>query len=135
MSKADNPKWLDRTLIVSSHFFTLCTTEDGFTKVLKHLQIPKGQRPPFVNNWHSDATAHYFENRGERTKSVVVCVANFEKKSPPQIAGLLAHEATHIWQQIKDDYGERNPSPEFEAYSIQSITQQLLTEFYRQTKE
>ena len=126
-------KWLDRTLIVSSHCITLCTTEKGFSKALKHLRIPKKDRPTFVCNWHSDATAHYFENHEHHTKAVVVCLRNFEDKSVEQQVGLLAHEAVHIWQQVKADYGEATPSPEFEAYSIQSLVQLLFAEFRRQT--
>lgn len=127
-------KWLDRTLVVSSHHLTVCTTEAGFRKALKHLNIPKRERPSFVLNWHSDAAAHYFEDQGNRSKAVVVCLRNFEDKSLEQQVGLLAHEAMHIWQQIKHAYGEANPSPEFEAYSVQSLVQVLLSEFLRQTK-
>ena len=127
-------KWLDRTLVVSSHHIAVCTTEAGFRKALKHLNIPKKDRPEFVANWHSDATAHYFENQGRRSKAVVVCLRNFEDKSLEQQIGLIAHEAVHIWQQTRNDYGETNPSPEFEAYSIQSLAQTLMSEFLRQTK-
>lgn len=42
-----------------------------------------------------------------------------------QIHGLLTHEAVHIWQELKLKMGEENPSIEFEAYSIQTIAQDL----------
>lgn len=38
----------------------------------------------------------------------------------------MTHEATHIWQKCKVHLGESFPSPEFEAYSIQNITQSLI---------
>lgn len=126
--------WLNRDLVISPYCFTLCTSEKLFAKALKHLRIPKKDRPEFVLNWHSNGTAHYFENRANQTKSAVVCIRGFEGRSPVEIVGLLAHEAVHIWQEIRDTLGEHAPSREFEAYSIQNIVQQLYAEFLRQTQ-
>lgn len=127
-------QWLDRCLIIGTHYFTLCTTEKLFKKALKHLRIPKNDRPPFLSNWHSNATAHYFEHRDEGKASCVVCLGNTDGKDKAQIFGLLTHEAVHIWQRVKEAIGEGAPSPEFEAYAIQSISQQLFSEYERQTK-
>jgi hypothetical protein len=46
-------------------------------------------------------------------------------KDQLQVYGLLLHEAVHVWQIVKRRMGEREPSVEFEAYSIQSIAQDL----------
>lgn len=126
-------KWLDRSLFISSHYFTLCTNEKQFKQILKHLNIPKGDRHPFLSNWHCSATAHYFEHREDMKKSVVVCLGSTEGKSVIQIHALLVHEAVHIWQQVKETYGEHDPSPELEAYSIQCLSQRLMEEYERQT--
>jgi hypothetical protein len=128
------PLWLDRALFLSSHYFTLCTTEKLYRKALKQLKIKKRDRPDFLPSWHSDACCHYFENRGQKTKSVIVCLGDTGGKSKAQIAAMICHEAVHIWQQTKHDYGEHSPSSELEAYAIQSITQSLLEEFERQTR-
>ena len=127
-------RWLDRCLLLSTHYFTLCTTEKMFKKALKHLRIPKRSHPPFLSNWHSNATAHYFENRDSLKASCVVCIGSVEGKSKPQVFALLTHEAVHMWQQIKEAIGEHSPSPEFEAHAVQSISQQLFEEYERQTK-
>lgn len=61
-------------------------------------------------------------------KSVIVTLgpeADDEVRSRVEIAGLLCHEATHVWQVVRDDMGERDPSSEFEAYSMQAIFQGL----------
>lgn len=42
-----------------------------------------------------------------------------------EVYGLLLHEAVHVWQRVKILMGEREPSTEFEAYSIQAIAQDL----------
>lgn len=43
-----------------------------------------------------------------------------------QQQGLVVHESVHIWQEIKTMMREKDPSIEFEAYSIQRISQDLL---------
>ncbi|MBT1154358.1 hypothetical protein J1C56_02005 [Aminobacter anthyllidis] len=62
----------------------------------------------------------------KRSGEITVLVTISEKaseRSAVEVIGLLVHEGTHVWQQIKRDIGEDNPSPEFEAYSMQAITQ------------
>lgn len=44
---------------------------------------------------------------------------------------MLTHEAVHIWQEIKLQLGEKEPSYEFEAYSIQNISQNLMEAYKR----
>ena len=127
-------KWCDRTLVVGTHFFTLCTNEKLYKSALKHLNIPKTEQPPFVLNWHSNGTIHFFDNQKDQTKTAVVCLHGFEGKSITEIHGLLVHEAMHLWREIRETLGESNPSFEFEAYSVQNIAQQLFAEFERQTK-
>lgn len=53
----------------------------------------------------------------------------FNKKaeaSPSEKMALLVHECVHVWQEIKERMGEKEPSSEFEAYSIQLIFLGLL---------
>lgn len=127
-------EWLDRSLFISSHCFTLCTNERQYKKILKQLNIPKSERPPFMLNWHSNAAAHHFENCKDMKASVVVCLGSTEGRDLIQIYTLLVHEAVHIWQKIRQIYGEHTPSPELEAYAIQNLSQQLMYEYERQTK-
>ena len=127
-------KWIDRTLVIGSHYVALCTTEKLYKKALKHLRIPKKDQSDFLMKWHSNATAHYFENRGNKSCSVVVCLGSTEGATTGQVFGLLTHEAVHVWQQIKESIGEHSPSHEFEAYAIQNIAQGLFLEYERQTK-
>lgn len=41
----------------------------------------------------------------------------------------LVHEAVHVWQGWRKYIAEDEPSSEFEAYSIESITAALLSEY------
>jgi hypothetical protein len=120
-------KWLDRSLVISPVYYGLCQSEKEFRKELKRLGIPKKDRPEFINPG-ADATVHFFEK--DNATSAIVCLGSADCHTPDEIVGLLIHEAVHIWQEIRSNIGEKNPSSEFEAYSIQTIAQRLI-EAYR----
>jgi hypothetical protein len=118
-------KWLNRDLIVGP-YLVLCRSESEFHRVMKHCNVPRDK----CGNWigeGSDARTHELLN-AEGQQVAVVCI-NATTQHPCQIASLLVHEAVHVWQFHRDRIGERNPSSEFEAYSIQSIAQRLLFAF------
>ena len=130
------PSWLSRDLARAPFHYTLATNEKLFRKALKHSGIPKKDWPEcFMQNWHSYATAHLLENRKQENVVAIVSMRGWEKVDLACIVGILAHEATHLWQWTKEYLGEKAPSAEFEAYSIQGFTQSLFEEFQRQTKE
>lgn len=62
-------------------------------------------------------------------KYAVVQLGDTSEQSAIEIYGLLLHESVHIWQKIRERMGEKKPSSEFEAYSIQSIAQDLFYAF------
>ncbi|MDO7520706.1 hypothetical protein Q5M50_04515 [Acinetobacter baumannii] len=55
----------------------------------------------------------------------VVQLGDTSERKLIEIYGLLLHEAVHVWQKVKKLMGEKEPSSEFEAYSIQTIAQDL----------
>ncbi|MBO1280185.1 hypothetical protein [Acinetobacter nosocomialis] len=59
----------------------------------------------------------------------IVQIGDTSNKDQIQVYGLLLHEAVHVWQFVKRRMGEREPSVEFEAYSIQKIAQDLFEMF------
>jgi len=133
MSKKDKKdkkqlEYCDRSLILSPIYYALCTSEKVFNKELKRLGIAKKDRPSFILNEWSHASVHHFENDGKYISLVCVDKQKNEENgvTPNEICGLLIHEAVHIWQEIKENIGECEPSREFEAYSIQCIAQRLI---------
>lgn len=72
-----------------------------------------------------DAQVDYYENG----KQCIVQLGDVAERPLLQVYGLLLHEAVHIWQRIKVLMGEKEPSIEFEAYSIQRIAQDLFAMF------
>lgn len=108
--------------LVFSHFkLSLCTSEKEFKRELKELKLPKSVKIKFLSDG-SDATTHFVGS------SCFVCI-KVKKRwgwSKSQIHCLLVHEAVHVWQESMAEINENNPSEEFEAYSIQQISQNLI---------
>ncbi|MES2942929.1 MAG: hypothetical protein V4772_08675 [Pseudomonadota bacterium] len=122
-------KWLDNTLI-SGPFLTLVLSQKECDKAFTHCGIPKEDWCPWVKTAHSDATLHILNNTNGRLCCIVAMRVK-EGVTGVQIAGLLVHEAVHVWQAFRDRIGETSPSSEFEAYSIQTISQTLMEEYSR----
>jgi hypothetical protein len=120
-------KWLDRRISAPGPFLCLCLSEAEYRSVMKKLK--QEQFGHWIKTEQADATAHYLFTR--EGMAVVVCLSNYEKHSPIEVAGLLVHEAVHAWQQWCDFYGEKTPGCEQEAYAIQRISQELMAEFAR----
>jgi hypothetical protein len=57
------------------------------------------------------------------SRKSVICINPLSDAMPAELVGLAAHESTHAWQNLCEEMGEKSPSTEFEAYTIQSITQ------------
>ena len=122
-------KWIDRWLLLSPYCIGVCKAEDQFNRELKRLKIPPNQWPDWVDIG-CDGKTHFFEKGDGRDNCCIVCIRHRKGLTRTEMIGVIIHEAVHVWQAIRDDIGEDNPSSEFEAYSIQIITQRLIVEYY-----
>lgn len=94
------------------------TSEKAFKREMKRLKV---DGVPFIMNDHSNASAHYLTHEGDLT--VIITMQPVGDRPVEQVAGLIAHEAVHVAQELWDNIGERNPGREAEAYLVQMITQ------------
>lgn len=124
----NKPKWLDRGMSLPGPYLTLCLSEQEFKDVLKSIKFNTHTR--WIKTDRANATTHFIVNEcGDAT--CIVCLRDFYNRDPVEVAGLLVHEAVHIWQEYAQSIGEEHPGWEQEAYAIQSISQQLMAEFSR----
>ena len=120
--------WLDRRVAAPGPYLTLVTSQDEFDAALRHFKMQPGT--PYLSSARADATVHFFDNR--RGDSVaVVALGDTTGRSSVEIAGLLVHEAVHIWQTHCENIGETHPGREQEAYAVQGIAQELMAEYAR----
>lgn len=121
-------RWLDRRVAAPGPHLALCLSAAEFRAACRRLKIHGGD---WLKNEHSDATSHIFDGPGGRL-AVIVCLSEGAwGRKPIEVAGLLVHEAVHAWQFYADHIGEYRPAIEQEAYAIQSIAQELMSEFAR----
>lgn len=131
--KKQKVKWIDRDLVASSCYIGLCQSEKSFHKELKRLSIPERKWPEWVSKGADACVQHIYKVDGSGDV-LFVCVGDCTKRKPSEIVGILIHEAVHVWQSIRKDMGEKKPSKEFEAYSIQNIAQKLIVSYKTKRK-
>lgn len=117
-------KWLDRSLI-NGPYLCLCLTEADLKKVSRRFKT--------TLDWPDNSGACYTLESGDKL-ACVVTLRNVVGASLEGIIGLLAHEATHVKQSTMKFIVEKAPSSEFEAYTMQNITQNLLEELLRRVE-
>lgn len=120
-------EWLDRRIAHPGPFLTLCLSEEEFHQVMAHMEIKQ------YGDWLSpqaDATTHHLIS-SNNARACVVCMQRNEGRNPIEVAGLLVHEAVHVWQDYCERIGEKSPGVEQEAYAIQAIAQELMAEYAR----
>lgn len=125
MSKKPAVRWLDRRIAAPGPYLALALNEEQFDAALKHMGVVN--RPRFIATDAADATSHFLEQGGN--VACVVCLSGWDGRDPIEVAGLLVHEAVHIWQQYAKNIGETHPGDEQEAYAVQAIAQELMAEF------
>jgi hypothetical protein len=110
----------------------LILDQKEFSKFLEYLDAPPA---PYISDdaW---AETHFYINDNDGPISVVCLnldiIDNNENADSIEIAGLLCHEAVHIWQRHKKWIGENKPGKEQEAVAIQFLSVELMREYVRQ---
>lgn len=120
MSNTDRVIWCDRGW--QPVHFGFCPSKKAWEREMKRLNC----KEPYPD---TDGRCTTFTNEGKVVCIVTLRDGSENERSISEITGILVHEATHVWQTIRDDIGEKDPSPEFEAYSMQAIFQGLFTAF------
>lgn len=121
-------RWLDRRIACPGHYLSLVLSQEEFDAALRHCRVPTGAA--FLKTERSHATTHYFNNPSGQLVCIVA-LGDTTGRNAIEIAGLLVHEAVHVWQQHCESIGETHPAVEQEAYGVQSIAQELMAEYAR----
>lgn len=124
-------KWLDRDTVRAPHL-ALCLSEKEFLRAAKHCKV--GDPGAWLDEKRHKAVLHTWESGGLLT--CVVCLSPGALTSDPiDVAVMLVYESVHVFQRLCDSIGESEPSREFEAYSIERISEQLMREFKRRMEK
>lgn len=127
-TKATKTRWLDRTLVLGP-YLCLCLSEAEYMAAAKHC----GWRDARKDTWclPESGRVHYdFDG----PKPVAVVCVNYVDASEVAVAGILVHEAMHIWQGWLRSMGEDSPGDEVSAYAVQNLVVLLMDEWARRTR-
>lgn len=120
-------RWLDRRVACPGPYLTLVMSQAECDAAMKACGLPV---TPYPSTQRADATTHLLANKkGESV--AIIALGDVSDRSGVEIAGLLVHEAVHVWQEHCANIGERRPASEQEAYGIQGIAQELMAEYAR----
>ena len=108
-------------------------SEEAFDKEMLRLGITN--KVPFVGNGgNAAATAHLFENTSGSTCAIIT-IAGLRGRPRPAVASLIAHEAVHVVQYIREEINRNEPlGDEAEAYIVQYIVEEILVSLWRPSK-
>jgi len=124
------PDWRDRRIAAPGPYLALCLDEAAFHVALAECGV-KDYRE-FMRTAHAHATTHQLINKNGNLVCIVT-LGPWAGRKPVEVAGLLIHEAVHVWQMYCERIGEHTPGAEQEAYGIQAIAQELMQSFVEQT--
>lgn len=123
--------WLNRDLL-RGPYLAMCLTQPQYKAAMAHMRI---ENPPSMfGTEHCHASTHVLVNP-DGDLACVVTLRPTAGRSGTEVAGLLVHEAVHVWQAWCKHVGEDEPGDETEAYAIQWISQQLMDAYINLTKE
>lgn len=109
--------------LIFPFFFAFVASEEIWDREMKRLKVTDTPYPT--------STGHCMTLMGNQ--ETPCCLVTLHERSddadPGFIAGILAHEAVHVWQAMVKSMGERKPGVEFEAYMIQHITVELMAAY------
>ena len=109
-------------------FYTTPFEHCQYTLVTNERQLHRAVKDKSLEflSLEQDAQTRFKQRKGKCIAIVEIAITN----RPMYVThALLAHEAVHIWQEVRQMMGEQDPSCEFEAYSIQRIAQDLFYEY------
>jgi hypothetical protein len=107
--------------------YCFCPNEQAWKRLARISKRELGEYPPLS---HAAMTSFFRDYKRDKPVAVVT-VAD---RPPPETVGLLVHEAMHVWRDMREAIGEKEPSSEFEAYTVHNIVDQLLSAYVRTRK-
>ena len=123
MKKTDKTIWCDPGWFPTRYAFV--PSEKAWNAEVKRL----GANEPYPD---SDGRCTTLQNKETGQLACLVTISEkMDGRDPMGVIGLIVHEAVHVFQSLREDIGEDRPSEEFEAYSIQNISLNLIDAYAR----
>ncbi len=106
--------------------YGFCPSKAAFEREMKKMEVVNPPRYPTAEG----CTLEFEERDGDMCALVTIGEGD-DKRSPLGVFALLVHEAVHVFELLCRSMGEKNPSSEFKAYTIQMFSSQLIASYIR----
>lgn len=119
--------WLNRDAMPLQVHFCLVQSEEAYYCAYRGIgtdDMPDSWLP----DRHTGGCCSFFTAK-DGQQHIIVSLNDAASHTPIEVAGLLTHEAVHIWQAHCRRVGEDKPGDEQEAWTIQHIAQQLFRSY------
>ena len=117
------PAWIDRSLFVGPRVAAVASQRQ-FKRVLASIGVSGDDDAYCDPCW--GACVHTYECNGELVCVVGLNMALLGAMDGVEAAGVMTHEAVHIWQRVRDRLGPGDLGREMEAYAVQNIATGLM---------
>ena len=119
--------WLDRRIAAAGPYLALCLNEAEFARAWAECHTTEARPTAYVGP-RAHASTWWLHNKNGSLVAIV-CLGDVTGRNSVEIAGLLVHEAVHVWQRYAENIGETRPGDEQEAYAVQAIAQELMAAY------
>ena len=112
-------------------YYGFTTNPRAFSKEMRRLKIE-----PALAFTETEARTHTLINEKSGETIVIVCLDlnKVKGKETTAIHALLVHEAVHVYESVLESMNCQSPRGEFEAYTLQYLSQCLFDEYKRRSK-
>lgn len=118
--------WLEMGAIPINVGFT--TSQRAFAKECRSFGVDNSHE--FLSGT-GEASTHTFSDHDDNRNFQIVVTIHKKKRTILDLVWLLAHEATHVWQGIRERLGEKTPGHEMEAYTVAWLTKCFVEEYLK----
>lgn len=115
-------KSLSRTLIETPVPYYLCTKEEEFNILMKRYGVQSLGGASWLPATGGATTYDFNE-------AIIVNIDGEFDHSAEDVLVLLIHEGVHVWQHMEQNFFHNESTMEMEAYAIDNITFNLITEY------
>jgi hypothetical protein len=122
------PLWLNRSLIELQLHYCLVLSNAEYAAAVRAVEGPSAHVGYWLRDASAGATCNWSMSPDGEWHAIVALRVELGRPGY-QIAGMLCHEAVHIFQEHCRRIGEDTPSDEFAAWSIQHIAQLLMQDY------
>lgn len=115
--------WMNRSLLQGPRV-ALVATEKQFLAAKRSAGVECAD--PLLEDTMQACVHSYTDSDGDLVCIVGINLAACRKMDGISVAALLAHEAVHVWQRVRDRLRPGDLGREMEAYAVQNIVANLM---------